>query len=189
MKLLAGVPDPRLQRAGLDRTPTFGVARASTPSRGSTQLLRRCVTAGWVDFTPGDQPVVLLTDAGRAVMKGERPARLLLPREHEPERGAAPPRAASPGARAARARRDGPTRLPPKPRRSSRRCARCAPSWPAPRACRAYVVASDRTLRDIALLRPRDARELKLAHGIGPAKAERYGARILAVVAQASPSA
>ena len=53
----------------------------------------------------------------------------------------------------------------------------------------AYVVASDRTLRDIALLRPRGLETLKLAHGIGPAKAERYGARILAVVARAAPSA
>jgi ATP-dependent DNA helicase RecQ len=53
----------------------------------------------------------------------------------------------------------------------------------------AYVVASDRTLRDIALLRPRGLEMLKLAHGIGPAKAERYGARILAVVARAATSA
>jgi ATP-dependent DNA helicase RecQ len=51
------------------------------------------------------------------------------------------------------------------------------------------VVASDRTLRDIALLRPRGLETLKLAHGIGPAKAERYGARFLAVVAQAATSA
>ena len=48
----------------------------------------------------------------------------------------------------------------------------------------AYVVASDRTLRDIALLRPRGLEALQLAHGIGPTKAERYGARILAVVAR-----
>lgn len=49
----------------------------------------------------------------------------------------------------------------------------------------AFVVASDRTLRDIALLRPRNLEELKLAHGIGPAKADRYGRRILSVVAAA----
>jgi ATP-dependent DNA helicase RecQ len=50
----------------------------------------------------------------------------------------------------------------------------------------AFVVASDRTLRDVALLRPRTPDELQLAHGIGPAKAERYGARLLAVVARAA---
>jgi ATP-dependent DNA helicase RecQ len=46
------------------------------------------------------------------------------------------------------------------------------------------MVASDRTLRDIALLRPRTMNDLLLAHGIGRHKAERYGAGFLAVVAQ-----
>jgi ATP-dependent DNA helicase RecQ len=45
-----------------------------------------------------------------------------------------------------------------------------------------YVVASDRTLRDVARLRPGDRSQLEQAHGIGPAKAERYGAELLAVV-------
>ena len=48
-----------------------------------------------------------------------------------------------------------------------------------------YVVASDRTLRDIALLRPINSDELKMAHGIGPSKAERYGDGFLQVVRQA----
>jgi len=51
-KLLAGLPDPRLTRAGLDRTATFGALR-DHPEPWLTGLLRRCVTAGWVDFTPG----------------------------------------------------------------------------------------------------------------------------------------
>ena len=50
----------------------------------------------------------------------------------------------------------------------------------------AFVVASDRTLRDIAVLRPRSLDELKLAHGIGPAKAERYGQQLLGAVARAA---
>jgi ATP-dependent DNA helicase RecQ len=45
-------------------------------------------------------------------------------------------------------------------------------------------VASDRTLRDIAQLRPHTLDELRLAHGIGPQKAERYGAAWLQAVAQ-----
>jgi ATP-dependent DNA helicase RecQ len=46
-----------------------------------------------------------------------------------------------------------------------------------------FIVASDRTLRDIAALRPRDLDELQQAYGIGPGKAERYGAGLLEVVA------
>ncbi|MFY0531948.1 HRDC domain-containing protein [Nannocystis pusilla] len=48
-----------------------------------------------------------------------------------------------------------------------------------------YVVASDRSLRDLALLRPRNRDQLLLAHGIGPAKAEKYGAGLLEVIAAA----
>jgi ATP-dependent DNA helicase RecQ len=44
------------------------------------------------------------------------------------------------------------------------------------------MVASDRCLRDIARLRPRTLHELQLAHGIGPAKAQRYGEGFLAVI-------
>jgi ATP-dependent DNA helicase RecQ len=47
-----------------------------------------------------------------------------------------------------------------------------------------YVVASDRTLRDLATLRPRNLDELKLAHGIGPAKAERFGPALLQAIAK-----
>ena len=45
-----------------------------------------------------------------------------------------------------------------------------------------YVVATDRALRDIAALRPASLDELEQAHGIGPAKAARYGAGLLEVV-------
>ena len=48
----------------------------------------------------------------------------------------------------------------------------------------AFIVASDRTLRDIALLSPRTLDELRLAHGIGPHKAQRYGPRWLEVVSR-----
>ena len=45
-----------------------------------------------------------------------------------------------------------------------------------------YVIASDRTLRELAELRPRTLDALRLAHGIGPHKVERYGTGLLAVV-------
>jgi superfamily II DNA helicase RecQ len=45
-----------------------------------------------------------------------------------------------------------------------------------------YVVASDRTLRDIARRRPTTLDALQEVHGIGPGKAERFGAGLLRVV-------
>jgi ATP-dependent DNA helicase RecQ len=49
-----------------------------------------------------------------------------------------------------------------------------------------YVVASDRTLREIAAQRPRTIDELLVIHGIGPTKAKRYGKGLLKVVAESA---
>jgi ATP-dependent DNA helicase RecQ len=175
VKLLRGEDDPRLARAGLDRTPTFGTLREHA-EEWVLKLLRRCVTAGWVDFTGGDRPVVVLTEAGRAVMKAERPARLLLPSR---SLGVAPsgakrrPAAQAPelfGAGSAAAALFEALRA----HRMSLARAQGVPP---------YVIASDRSLREIAVLQPKTLGELLSVHGIGQAKADRYGPRLLEIVA------
>jgi ATP-dependent DNA helicase RecQ len=172
--LLRGERDERLLRDGLERTPTFGTL-AERPRDWLARLLRRLVTAGWVDFSGGRRPVAVITAAGRAVMRGERPARVVLPAEPTPSRGA--------GAR-------------PEGRKGRRHDAELGPVERAlVEALRAYrleisraegrppyVVAHDRTLVDLALLKPRTRDELLLAHGMGPARADRYGEGLLAVV-------
>jgi DNA helicase-2/ATP-dependent DNA helicase PcrA len=50
----------------------------------------------------------------------------------------------------------------------------------------AYVVFSDATLEAIAAARPSDEVGLRAVPGIGPAKAERYGAAVLRLVAEAA---
>ena len=174
-RLLRGDADPRLARSGLDRTPTFGAMRDRSED-WLLRLLRRCVTVGWIDFRGEERPVVVLTPEGRAVMKAERPARIVLPADRAARtarrtgapRGDAPSRAADNLDEAASA-------LFAALRRRRLEIAREEGVPP-------YVVASDRTLRDVALLRPRTLDELKIAHGIGEAKAARYGERLLAVV-------
>jgi ATP-dependent DNA helicase RecQ len=122
---------------------------------------------------------VLLTEAGLATMRGERPVRLLLPR---PERVTHPARGTpTPGRRGKR------------PEVSAEFDALGQRLFEALRAHRLalarsegvppYLIASDRCLRDLCLLRPRDRQTLLTAHGIGPVKAERYGAGFLEVVA------
>src|SRR4029453_3884644 len=98
VKLVHGEADPRLERAGLPAPPTFGNLR-EYGEEWILGVLRRCVAAGWVSFTGGDRPVVVLTEAGRAVMKGERPANVLLPPlggAARPPRGRRPARATTP---------------------------------------------------------------------------------------------
>jgi ATP-dependent DNA helicase RecQ len=46
----------------------------------------------------------------------------------------------------------------------------------------AYVVFSDRTLRDIATVAPQRLHDLSRIAGIGPAKLERYGESVLEVL-------
>ncbi len=179
--LIHGESDERLERSGLAATPTFGNLREH-PREWLTRLLRRCVTAGWISFAGADRPVVILTDEGRAVMKGERPARLLLP--------AAAERTSAQGTRGPR--RAGAARPPEADELDAGGQAlfQALRAWRLTVAREAsiapFMVASDRTLRDIARLRPRNADELALAYGIGPQKAERYGAAVLRVVAEAA---
>jgi ATP-dependent DNA helicase RecQ len=178
VRLLNGTPDDRLARSGLDQTPTFGSLKEHPPE-WILKLLRRCVTAGWADFTPGDRPVLVLTPPGRAVMKAERPARLLLP------------------ARGVVARRPAGGRGRPRPRGSDTETlsGAAATLFEALRNHRLqiartqgvppYVVASDRTLRELAVQRPSSRGQLLGVYGIGEAKADRYGDGFLAVIAAA----
>jgi ATP-dependent DNA helicase RecQ len=183
VKLLRGVADPRLERSGLDRTRTHGALSDRTEA-WITRLLRRCVTAGWIDYVGDEKRVVVLTDDGRAVMKGERPPRILLPGDDVEVQGVEAPA----GRRRERAPRaevetlDGPGQAMFEALRHWRLDRSRADGVPP------YVVASDRTLREIAMLRPRTIGELQMAHGIGPAKLERYGEGLLAAVQRAQDS-
>jgi ATP-dependent DNA helicase RecQ len=179
-KLLRGAEDPRLIASGLTTTKTFGIL-SDRSDDWLTGLLRRCVTAGWVDFHGGDRPVVILTEEGAAVMKSERPARLLLPPAIKmADHGTALPARSRAGSAPAADDLDETGRaLFEALRRHRLELARKENVPP-------YVVASDRALRDIAALRPRTAAELEMAHGIGPSKAAKYGAGLLDVVARAA---
>ncbi|MHC4135692.1 MAG: RecQ family ATP-dependent DNA helicase [Planctomycetota bacterium] len=174
-KLLKGTDDDRLTRWDLDTVNTFG-ALSDRKEAWITRLLRRCVTAGWVSFTGGDRPLVVLTREGRDVMQGRRPARLLLPPERAPRptkrRRAEVPAMDELDAEA--------TELFEALRRHRLQLARDEGVPP-------YVIASDRCLRDLARQRPHTVDELLLVHGIGPAKAERYGEGLLEVVTHVPP--
>ena len=49
----------------------------------------------------------------------------------------------------------------------------------------AYVVLHDATLRELAACRPRSTAELAAVKGVGPAKLDRYGSELLAVLTDA----
>jgi ATP-dependent DNA helicase RecQ len=173
VKLLAGGADDRLARAGLADIKTFG-ALAEFPEEWIKKLLHRCVAAGWVEFTSSDRPLAVLTEAGRAVMHAKRPARIVLPSTELRERPRAPRERRLTGGDDNQL--DGEAQALFERLRAHRLEIAKAEEVPP------YVVASDRTLREIAVLRPKTLRELQQAHGIGPTKAARYGEGLLDVI-------
>lgn len=177
VKLLRGADDDRLKYAGLNDTPTFGTLN-TYPEEWLTRLILRCVTAGWVDFQGGDRPVVVVTDEGRDVIFEKRPAQLRLP---------------SFGRKVARVSSSVRRKSNQRPVVQEKVFDQIGTEiFEALRSYRIetareesvppYVIASDRTLRDIAMLRPDSFDDLMLAHGIGQAKADKYGADLLNVV-------
>ncbi|HEX7078287.1 MAG TPA: RecQ family ATP-dependent DNA helicase [Candidatus Eisenbacteria bacterium] len=189
VKLLRGEPDDRLERAGLSRRPAFGCL--SRYEEGwISRVVQRCITAGWADIARGEYPLLGITPQGRAVLSGKRPAGLVLPALEEPGRAA--PRSATRG----RARTDarvgrgeaGRGEAPGEIAAASEPLFAALRGWRLEQArsegVPAFVVASDRTLRDIAATRPRTVAELLDCYGIGAQKAERYGAAIVDLVAR-----
>ncbi|HKA62318.1 MAG TPA: RecQ family ATP-dependent DNA helicase [Methylomirabilota bacterium] len=185
VRLIHGEADERIERAGLTRVPTFGnLKEHSAP--WLLALLRRCVSAGWVSFSGRDRPVVVLTEEGRAVMKGHRPARLLLPALTRSVPARAATRPAELGRRRPAAEA---TDLDAAAQALFEALRRHRLTVARAEGVAPFIIASDRTLREIATLRPRTLDDLQQAHGVGRHKAERYGAGLLQVVAAAADPA
>jgi ATP-dependent DNA helicase RecQ len=172
VRLLRGENEDRLARDGLTQVATFGVLR-DRAENWVTRALGRCVTAGWVSFTGDERPMVTLTEEGRRVMRGEHPARWLPPSEQAaPARGGGKSRRAPAAAEGMNAAARG---LFEALRHARVELAR-AQGVPA------YVIAHDRTLRELAEARPRNAQELLDVPGFGAAKVEKFGKVFLQVI-------
>jgi ATP-dependent DNA helicase RecQ len=131
------------------------------------KLFAELIEAGLVGQTPGQYPMVMLLDQGRAVLAGRAEAAVTLPAEvvSVPATPASA-RAADPGLferlrrwRGEVARRDG---VP------------------------AYVVFHDRALAELAARRPADLDSMATVPGIGPNKLARYGGELLELLAESS---
>jgi ATP-dependent DNA helicase RecQ len=173
VRLLRGESEERLERDGLTRVATFGVLRERTEP-WVTRALGRCVTAGWISFTGDERPMVVLTGEGQRVMRGERPARWLPPAEQAARAKAG---GKSRKASAAVEGLDAAAQVLFEALRHARVELARAQGVPA------YVIAHDRTLRELAEARPRSAQELLDVPGFGPHKAEKFGAEFLRIIA------
>jgi ATP-dependent DNA helicase RecQ len=135
------------------------------------RLFSELIDGGLVGQTPGQYPMVMLTEFGREVLAGRSDVAVSLPEEPAAAGGysAGPGAAADPDLferlrrwRAEIARRDG---VP------------------------AFVVFHDRALAELAARRPTDLGQLASVPGIGPGKLARYGSDLLELLAAGQASA
>ncbi|MBV9947400.1 MAG: ATP-dependent DNA helicase RecQ, partial [Myxococcales bacterium] len=77
-EMLRGVDGDRTRRFGFTELSTFGLLRDRSQA-WVLALLRALLAAGWIDLTPTEHPVPLLTQAGAEVMRSAGPIRFVLP--------------------------------------------------------------------------------------------------------------
>jgi ATP-dependent DNA helicase RecQ len=189
-EMLRGIDSDKTRRFGFTELSTFGLLKDRS-ANWVMDLLRALLTAGWIDLTPTEHPVPLLTGAGADVMRAQGPVRMTLPTEREkrPRKrgggagagagagsgsalGAAPSRGAAPSLDSV----DSATRERFERLRAHR--AQVARGRGVP----AYVVAHDRTLLEMATVAPRSPEDLLAIYGMGPARVEAYGDGFLRVL-------
>jgi ATP-dependent DNA helicase RecQ len=177
--MLKGVDSEKTRKFGFTSLSTFGLLR-DRPAEWIVALLRSLLAAGWIDLTTNDHPVPYLTRAGAEVMKGAVPAKILLPAEVRADARGGRSRARSSSSSSAREAPVLDAAAQPIFERLRAHRAEIAKSRGVP----AYVVALDRTLVEMAQVRPKTTDQLLMLHGMGPARAEAYGDGFLRVLQQ-----
>src|SRR5882672_1517327 len=166
--VLRGKRTEKVAKFGHQQLSTFGIGAAVSEAQWRL-LLRQLVALHIVAVDSARFNVLLLTDASRAVLKGERAIQVR--RHNERARGARQRKGA---ARTAA----GPALAPSAQERFERLRA-----WRAgvarERGVPAYVVFHDETLRAIAQAQPQTRAQLRTISGVGERKLEHYGAAIL----------
>ncbi len=179
--MLRGVDSERTRKFGFTELTTFGLLKDRSAD-WVVALLRALLAAGWIDLTPTEHPVPFVTKAGTDVMRAAAPARILLPSEVGPKRkggrgteGGGPrerkPSNALPAAD-----------LDEEGRRLFEALRVVRLGLAKERGIPSYVVAHDRTLVELATVRPRSRAELQGIHGLGPQRIETYGDALLAAL-------
>jgi ATP-dependent DNA helicase RecQ len=174
--IVRGKPTEKVAQFGHERLSTYGVG-ADLSEQQLRGVLRQLIATGAVAVDAQAFNTLRLTDASRAVLRGEQPVRL---RESVSQPAGARRRGAgakAPPAVAAGLTSEGQTRFA------------ALKAWRAEVAREhnlpAYVIFHDATLAAIAALAPATLDDLQGVSGIGTTKLERYGEQVLRIVARA----
>ncbi len=168
--VLRGKGTEKVVKFGHDKLSTFGIG-AEVAEQDWRVLLRQLVALHLVEVDHDRFNVLRLTEASRAVLRGEQQLQM---RRHTPaaDRKRAPRRKISAGGASL-----DPAAAPLFERLREWR-AQVAKTHGVP----AYVVFHDGTLQAIAQARPTTTAQLRTISGVGEKKLENYGAQLLALV-------
>jgi ATP-dependent DNA helicase RecQ len=160
-RILTGSRDERIREKGHDRLSTHGLLADYSPA-AVRSWIEQLADEGYLEKEEEYQ-VLRVPPAGWRVIRGEETPRLLRPPEKKVRASARP----------ARDSWEGVDRGLFEALRGLRREIAAENRVPA------YIVFGDRTLRDLARLRPSTRSGFLAAAGVGEAKARRYGGRFL----------
>ncbi|MGE5338746.1 MAG: DNA helicase RecQ, partial [Gemmatimonadota bacterium] len=166
--VLRGKTSEKTQKFGHEKLSTFGIG-AEVSEAEWRLLLRQLVARHLVEVDYAHYNVLRLTEASRAVLRGEQRIELR-------QQAAQPARRAKKSKASAAAAPAGAGAALFERLREWRAQVARAHGVPA------YVVFHDGTLHAIAQVQPRTPDELRAISGIGEAKLQRYGAQILTLV-------
>jgi ATP-dependent DNA helicase RecQ len=170
--VLLGRSNERIERAGHDKLPVFGIGKDTDETTWKT-VFRQLAAAGHLTGDDDGYGVLLLTDAARPLLRGEErfPVRVSRPETRSKSKKQSKSAASVLSAdqplfealRALRLRLAAEAKLPP------------------------YIICTDVTLAELASARPVDKEALHGITGLGTSKISRYGAAFLATIAEHKP--
>jgi ATP-dependent DNA helicase RecQ len=170
--ILRGKATDKVRQWGHDQLPTFGVG-GDLDEHAWKSVFRQLAAAGLIHVDMAEHGALQLTDAAREVLKGQRSVQLRRPARRQAT--------SSSRSSSAVVHSD----LAPADEALFQRLRSWRSDTAKAQAVPAYVILHDRTLRELAELRPTSHGLLAGITGMGSAKIDHYGEELLALIRDA----
>jgi ATP-dependent DNA helicase RecQ len=159
--VLLGRDTDAIRRNGHEKLKTFGVGQ-DRPQRVWRSLIRQLFAAGALEETGGEYPGLRVTDKGEAILFGREAIALRSEPDRRPREERRGPAAPSGD-------------LDPQGQELFQHLRALRAAIARDEGVAAFIIFPDRTLIEMARLRPLDLHALRLIHGVGERKLKDYG--------------
>ena len=168
--ILRGKASDKVKQWNHDQLPTFGVG-ADLDDHGWKSVFRQLAAAGLIHVDMAEHGALQLTEAAREVLKGQRTVQLRRSSRHK---------TAQPKTRQVF------SELSPADESLFQQLRAWRSDTAREQGVPAYVILHDKTLRELAEVRPFSRGLLATVTGMGSAKIEHYGEELLALICDAA---